>query len=266
MKYIVMLVLVVTCNVFAQSNLYAKKSAYSLAFVNMGMDYKEYGSAGELLDSEESNNLLGFEIGYDFVLQNDTQGSSSVAFLFGMYGGTTKYVGSNLNNPAGRYGDIVSTTDNTIYDASAEYKAVYPLSSIDLVYGVGAGYRAWYRKLSSIQEELYSWFYVTPVVGISKNFTSWNIALLGRYKYAIQPTMTANDVSSDFKLGKEDTIEVDIPVNYHYNENIDFFAEFIYARQTIGESDVVYQGINGYVEPDSTDDQGYLKIGLSFKY
>jgi len=260
MRYLFGLLLIAACSAYAQ------KGSYSLALVDMGIDYKEYGKDGTLLDSERSNTTFGFEVGYEFFLYNTDAQDSSLKFLFSMYDGTTEYVGSYLDDPNGSYGDVHSTTQNTLYDLSVEYSNIHTMKQFDFMYGLGLGYHAWSRQLSALQEELYSWFYVAPLVGVGKNFGQWSLGAVVRYKYGINPTMTANDISEDFKLSKQDTLEVDIPISYAYSEDINFLAEFIYARQQIGASNVVYDGGNGYCEPDSTDHQTYLKIGLKFKY
>ncbi len=66
----------------------------------------------------------------------------------------------------------------------------------------------------------------------------------------------------EFTLGGADIIELSLPISYKYNEKLDMFFEYVYQKQTIEKSNVV----SGYVEPDSTAKNQYLKAGFAFKF
>jgi hypothetical protein len=230
------------------------------------MDYREYDEYGQILDSEQSDSLKGAELSYERDLECDEQSCSKVKLSFLGIQGDTDYIGAYLGSGL-PYGSVRSTTKNKIYDLNIEGSKVLNFEVANIVYGIGLGYHSWYREASSFQNELYSWFYIAPKIGISKDFfDDFNIGASIQYKYALKPKMKANTISSEFKLGGVDTIEVSIPIAYTLDQNIDFFAEYTYAIQKIKKSDDVFQAPYIYYEPKSTDKQNYLKVGISFKY
>ncbi|WP_304545466.1 hypothetical protein [Sulfurimonas microaerophilic] len=248
------------------SSLYAGSGSYSISLVNMEMDYREYDENGLILDSEQSNAILGFELGYDLDLSCSAYGCSNLGFRFSGITGRSDYVGSYIDSGL-PYGSLQSTTFNILYDLSVDYTLKKEFSAIDLIYGAGVGYHAWYRELSSTQNELYSWFYVTPVVGISKEvIDNFNIGLIAKYKYGIAPTMIANTISDEFKLGSANTFELSIPVEYSYTDEVNFCIEYVYSRQVIDKSNEITVGTYRYWEPDSTTNDKYIKIGAIIKY
>ncbi len=181
--------------------------------------------------------------------------------------GDTTYKGAYLNSGLG-YGSVISTTKNSIVDMDISYKRTNIMSNeFELNYGIGIGYRSWNRELSSYQLEIYEWYSFRPTIGmtfaINKKFS---IGAFLEYQFGINPTMSESYHGLDFTLGGADIVELSLPVNYKYNEQVNFFFEATFQKQTIKESTVEYYGGTGYYEPDSTANNQYLKLGLAFKF
>ncbi|QOP41945.1 hypothetical protein [Sulfurimonas marina] len=262
------LVLKMTTLALLSANLYAGNGTFSISLVNMELDYTETDVYGNFADSENSNSILGFELGYGLDLSCSNYGCSNLEFNFSGLTGNSNYDGFKIKTGEPYQG----TTFNILYDFSVDYTMKKEFSAIDLIYGAGAGYHAWYRELSSIQNELYSWFYITPIVGVSKELIdNFNIGVIAKYKYGIAPTMIANSISDEFKLGSANTFELSIPVEYSYTDEVNFFIEYIYSRQVIKRSNFLSGYIDGdyyenIYEPDSRTNDKYIKIGASIKY
>jgi hypothetical protein len=242
------------------------KDTYSIAFVNLDMDYREYDEYGQIFDSEQSDSLKGAELSYERDLECDEQSCSKVKLSFLGIQGDTDYIGAYLGSGL-PYGSLRSTTKNKIYDLNIEGSKVLNFEVANIVYGIGLGYHSWYRELSSYQNERYTWFYVAPIIGVSKDIIKGlNIAASIQYKYGLRPKMVANAITNEFKLGGVNTLQINIPVRYELNEYIDIFTEYVYVNQKIKKSDLVLQSGYFFYEPKSTDNQNYLKVGISFKY
>lgn len=82
------------------------------------------------------------------------------------------------------------------------------------------------------------------------------------YQYGFDTKMTSSNPNLDFTLGGADIWEFSIPITYDYSQNIDFFFEATFQKQTIIESDVN----SGYYEPESTAYNDYLKLGFEVKF
>ena len=234
----------------------------------MGMDYTERDANGVFLDSEKSKNILGSELRYDFSTSCEQGICANLGIRFLGISGYSDYKGAYLTNNQ----LVTSLSANTIYDLSADYTIRQPVSSFEFVYGVGFGYHFWYRELSSIQNEVYSWFYVTPIVGINVNLTNnFKIGMHVKYKYGINPTMQANSIDGTFRLGGENSLECIIPLRYSINKTVDIFTDFVFSKQNIERSNYLSGYIDGTYyttihEPASTDYQQYIKIGATIKY
>ena len=252
---------------FFVTNLMASGS-YSFSLINMQMDYREFDANGNILDSEKANSIFGWEIGYTFNLNCDLKRYSSIVLKASEFSGYANYEGSELisGNPT------VSSTYENVYDISLAYLEKRKLENFGILYGLEGGYHSWYRELSSNQNELYYWFYAAPTIGISKEiYKNFDIKLLLKYKYALNPKMKANSFSDDFKLGTTSTIELSIPFIYKYNNQVNIFTEYVISQQNIAKSNFVSGYIDGkyyntIYEPDSTANNQYIKFGFTFKY
>lgn len=242
--------------------------SYSIALAGMGMHYTETDMQGNFADSEKSKSLLGFEANYAIDLNCNSIGCPTLQAAFSAYSGETDYEGSYFESGE----PITSTTFNILYDLDFGVIQKTDGSFLDLHYGLGIGYHAWYRELSSTQNELYYWWYIAPELGISKTFgENFSIGLSMKYKYALLAEMLANDLDEPFTLGDTGTIELTLPLKYQLTKKVALFSEWTYAKQKIGRSDFqngtiggkYYEGI---YEPDSVDYQNYLKLGVTISY
>ncbi|MBU0632059.1 hypothetical protein KKA17_05385 [bacterium] len=253
-----------TCDALAYENNFQ----YSLAFVGMGMDYKEYNPNGVLLDSETSSlgEITGYEMGLDYILDSDRYTSDEIGIDLMVLDGKSAYKGSLLGsgNP---YGSYVSTTQNSFIDTSIKYKHtdIYE-GMLHFSYGLGLGYYAWNRKLSSSQEELYSWFSLRPMLGLSVDIDQFNVGITAEYQYGFNTKMHSSNPALDFTLGSADIFELTLPFIYNYNHETEFFIKTVFSKQTIGKSDNVSDGSHTYYEPDSTSYSSYVKAGIAFKF
>jgi len=260
MKKISLALLLLASSLFAQNRV-----EYALSYVGMSMDYKEYDRAGTLLDSESSNysDISGVEFACSYFLDTQSQIDLKVMSLEG----DTTYVGSYLNSNQG-YGSVVSTTGNKIRDYYLGYseKNRYR-GNLSLLGNLGVGYRYWQRALSVVQVEDYEWYSLRFGIGAEYRYKALSVACLAEYQYGIRPIMTATGINGEFKLDSADIIELSIPLRYEINDMFALKASYVFTRQEIKESNVVYDNAgNGYVEPDSTAYNQYLKVGVVFKY
>ncbi len=241
------------------------KVEYQISFIGMNMDYREYDSSDHILDSEKSDysDISGVEIGYRFLLKNNT----NISFNFVGVNGETQYLGSALNSDQ-PYGSEVSTTSNTIYDISLGYNAKHMLNSnVMMLGGIGVGYRYWQRELSSIQIEEYTWYSVRVNAGVEFDYKDLSTSLIAEYQYGIKPEMTATGISDDFELSSANIVKISVPIRYALTQNFDLSCAYVFEYQEIKESNVIYDGgTTGYVEPDSKAYNQYIKIEMIFKY
>lgn len=262
-KYIFILLMFVTTALFAQESSFTS----SVSFVGMSMDYKEYSRDGELVDSEESSylDLAGVEVTLGYIISQNKSSSSEVEFSFLSLSGNTKYIGSDRNS-SGLYGSRVSSTFNSIIDTDIAYKRSNNLSDyFELKYGIAFGYREWERALSSSQVEVYSWYSIRPIVGVSTTaIDRFDLGINVEYQLGFNTKMTASEqnLNLDFTLGGADILEVSFPISYMYNKNLDFLFEATMQKQMIDASNVN----SGYYEPDSTAHNSYLKVGVEYRF
>jgi hypothetical protein len=260
-KRVFVLLLLLLGSLFASS-----KSEYEINLVGMKMNYNEYGQTGELLDSERSSfsDILGAEIVYRYFLDTD----SSVNCKILSVNGDSEYTGSLIGSTLG-YGSTIGTTHNIIRDFSLEYTKTNEteLKNLRALGGLAVGYRSWERELSAAQIEIYTWYSLRAQVGFVYTLDKEiSISLIGEYQYGIDPKMSATGFSDDFELKSADIIQVAIPVRYVVTQHVDLNFEYIFSRQKIGASNIVYNGGVGFYEPDSTAYNQYLKVGIVFKY
>jgi len=262
-KFVVVL-LVAEGALFAQ-----EKSSYSLAYVGMNMDYREY-SQGVLVDSEKSSfsQMQGYEFNYKYNLDTQEEDEySTIDFAVTYLWGETDYVGSYLSTHAD-YGSVISTTNNEIADTSINLSHTYRTAqAMEATFGLGFGYRYWDRKLSAAQEELYEWFSLRPNIVLSYVVSDLKLSAGFEYQYGIKPKMTASNIRDDFNLGSANITQGTFTASYDITNNFAIYGSYIYQYQIIKESNVVYDSSGtGYVEPESKASNQYLKFGVIFKY
>ncbi len=251
---------------FTSSLLFAKASGeYSVNYVGMSMDYKEYKD-GTLLDSESSgySDLTGAEFKYKYNMEGETASDSNAISLTIMaLDGDTNYVGSYIGSSQG-YGSLTGTTSNKIYDFDLDFAHIYQQSQhYKIIVSLGLGYRFWRRELSAQQVEDYKWYSLRPSLAFSYNYKSFSISPEFEYQYGLRPRMKASGVlAEEFKLGGANIMQFTLPVEYAFNQKFSLYGAYTYQYQKIRESNVV----SGFLEPESKAYNEYIKFGLIFKY
>lgn len=255
---------------FASSLLFAKVSTeYSVNFVGMSMDYKEYKD-GVLLDSESSgySDVSGVEFKYKYKMQDaGSLDSNDITLSIMALGGDTQYLGSYIGSNLG-YGSVASTTSNKIYDFDLDFTHTYQQTqNYKMIISLGIGYRFWRRELSAQQIEDYKWYSLRPSVAFSYDYKGLSITPEFEYQYGIRPRMSATGFNEEFKLGGANIMEFTLPVEYALSSSFSLYGAYIYQYQKIKESDVVYDNSSiGYLEPQSKAYNEYIKFGIIFKY
>jgi len=236
----------------------------------MNFDYKEYSSTnGQLLDSEGPSYLYGFTAKYAHnIFGSKTKSNQGTLFAnISLYGGNTDYIGSSLtsNKP---YGSLTGTTKNEIVNGKIGYRQYKNLQSIALYAQVAIGYRYWDRKLSSSQDEKYTWSYGDIKIGLESHLSATdNLGFSANYDLAITPTMKATSTSNQapnntFNLGHTYGYAFCVPYTHRFTTNLSLQISYTYQRWHIGASNVV----NKSHEPRSTTIQNIGSIGLIYNY
>ena len=257
---------ILIASLLASGLLYGQEGDFRLSasLVGMSMDYTEYDGGGTAIDSEESalNEIYGLDVGLSYLLSKNPSTYSEINSNLMIVGGDTVYKGSILGS-GDPIGTVVSATVNTIIDFDVNYAKNYKVyENIELKYGLGVGYRYWERALSASQIEIYTWYSLRPMIGVSYTINNaLRVGLDVDYQYGVNPNMNES-THGDFTLGGADIVEVSLPISYKYDENMEIFFQYAYQEQTIKKSNVV----NEYYEPDSTARNQYVKFGLAFKY
>lgn len=233
----------------------------TVGFNLMSMDYMEYSQSGEKLDSEKSDALPGFTLGYQTrLLDGIDQDGGFIDLSFSHYQGTTTYTGSDLNNPNGKFGDLVLQTTNKLNDGTLSY--IQNMSAINLLFSLqgGLGYRQWDRILADGHEEAYKWFYGFIKAGATKNiFKHDNLGVSIQYHRALSPTMSSN-LYGTFDLGDTQGYAISVPWTHQLNRLWDFQLNYTYKTWDISLSNVV----SGMYEPRS--ESSFHTLGLAFIY
>jgi hypothetical protein len=239
-----------------------------VSLVGMSMDYKEYNDAGELVDSEESSftDIMGIDAGIRYEFDKDKKGYSQLDYNFMIVGGNGTYKGAYLNGGLS-YGSVVVNSKHVVIDTSISYRYNVIFDLIKFSYGVGVGYHYWDRTLSDVQQEIYTWYSIRPVLGFSYSFNEKIMLSVDmEYQYGFHTLMSSTNPKLEFVLGGANIFEVSVPITYRYNDKVDLFLEMVFQNQTIAKSEVEYDGNDGYYEPDSRAYNNYMKLGVAFKF
>ena len=265
MKLLLVLFVVFLCVVQAKENdLY-----FNAGLIGMSMDYREYDDNSQILDSEKSDisQIMGIELGVSYVLNAVDEDYSQFNFTYTRVTGTTDYVGAYIGSGAG-YGSLTGTTYNTIVDFDVNYMYAMAIrNDFYLLMGAELGYRSWERILSETQVERYSWKYLAPTVGIEYRKNSFYLLFDMDYKYAISPIMTATGINGSFKLASANIFTTSVKADYQLNSLYSMYIAYVYENQEIKKSNILYDSNGkGFLEPDSTSNNKYIKFGFTFKY
>lgn len=256
---LIILILSLAVASFASDN--GKKTELGLSINAMNMDYREY-SGGSILDSEKADSLPGFGIQYKDLINDSSDGVRSFFDIdFSQYYGDTTYVGFYLNS-GGQYGDVVTTTKNTISDGTIGYSEEKTYDNYLLSMRLGVGYRFWERALADGHTEQYKWPYGTVKLGMSSDLTSSDtLGVAAEYHHAISPKMESNRYGT-FDLGRTNGFSVSVPWEHTLSESWAFKLTYIYQTWNIGQSDAT----SGYYEPDSESKFHTVNAALVYRY
>jgi hypothetical protein len=157
---------------------------------------------------------------------------------------------------------VQSTTENNINDVQAVYGIPISDRKNQFVYA-GIGIRNWKRSLSATQNETYNWGYIP--IGYRNEFKidkKIDAALDIEVKYMFNGTMKDEENNRKFTLGNKPGFKVELPITYNMNSIWALKVTPWYEYSAIGASDV----ISGYYEPDSTNNQYGMNIGVQYSF
>lgn len=257
MKKDKLIVLFLSLAIASFANESAKKTEIGFSVNMMSMDYREY-AGGSIVDSEKSDSLPGFGLQYKRQLNN----GGFIDVDYSLYYGDTDYVGSNLNDPNGVYGDRIEVTKNIISDGSIGYSQVKSFDNFLVSMRLGVGYRFWERALSDGHTEQYSWPYGTVKLGTSGNMSGKDtLGVSAEYHYAFSPQMKSN-MYGTFDLGRTDGFSIIVPWEHTFTPSWALKFTYMYQTWNINKSDT--NGI--YYEPDSESKFHTVNAALVYRY
>lgn len=237
-----------------------KESELSISVNTMSMDYTEYHEDGDKIDSEATDSLPGFTIGYKTHTNDGLYGDGGfVDTELSHFSGDTTYIGSYQG---GTYGELKGTTHNSITDAAIGYSENMTVGPGLWFVRIGMGYRLWERELLDGHNEKYYWPYGSLSTGLSGNLSpDDNIGLSAEYHRAFSPEMKSN-ILGTFDLGRTDGYSISIP--WVHTITPSWALKFAYTYQTweIEKSNTV----SGFYEPHSESYFNIFKAALIYRY
>jgi hypothetical protein len=230
-------------------------------------DYMETGDASENLDSEKAK--FGKINGFEIEARSNGYISTGTRFYqdggISYHSGDTEYVGAYQG---GNYGDVTDTTKNKLIEAS--YKlglAIDVINNASIGAHVGAGMRAWDRKLADGNEEIYSWS--NWILGTKADWRVTKdliVSATADYQKAVNPKMYSSDLGGKLNLGDTNGYKLGLHANYKLNQNLSVETDYVYDYWKINKSNTVDTGDGVVQEPDSKTKNQYLKLGLAYKF
>lgn len=228
-------------------------------------NYNEYSDNSVLLDSELAD--LGEISGWYFQLHFTLSDSSSLKLYYDKSAGYTTYIGSSISG--GAYGSIVSQTVNYFTTISMKYDYIYASGSEwDLRLLASGGTYTWDRLLSTIQEEIYHWYFSD--IGLDYAYhiddtMTWGAVYA--YRQTIKPQMDVNAPSlvpyTVLDLGNSYGTTVSLYCNYQLDDpHFTIKVRYNYEHFLISKSNIR----NGILEPKSTQVNSYLYFGISYGF
>ncbi|MFA6188480.1 MAG: hypothetical protein WC680_04285 [Sulfuricurvum sp.] len=248
--------------------LLAESAIWNISYSGLNMDYREYDSNNQILDSEKTDSfgIGGIDTSLEMKLGQEGKSRTSVVMSYLMMKGETQYVGSYVGSHLG-YGSVVATTQNTIYQPEMYLKQALVDSISELYVGVGGGYRFWKRELSATQIEDYEWYYWKANIGVLYDLrNNLSIGAEASYTQAFSPKMTSSSPALEFTLHNVYSYGLSIPIVYKVNNRIGLRLENRFEQINIAESDHVISGGFEWWEPQSTTKNIYTKVGVDFHF
>lgn len=243
----------------------AESAMWNISYSGLNMDYREYDTNNQILDSEKSKSfgISGLDTSLEMKLGQGGNSRTSIVMSYLMMQGETQYVGSYIGSHLG-YGSVVSKTQNTIYQPEIYLKQTLVDSNSEVYFGIGGGYRFWERKLSASQIEDYEWYYWKANLGALYNLrNNVSIGVEASYTQAFSPKMTASgNPALEFNLHNVYSYGFSVPIIYKVNNQVSLRVESKFEKINISDSDVN----SGYYEPRSTTKNIYTKVGVDFHF
>jgi len=233
-------------------------------------DYMET-FAGTNIDSEKSSfgEIKGFEVS----IRGGGYNSSGVKLIntldFSHSKGDTQYVGSFLNDPNGKYGDLKSISSNKLTELSYMLGVSFPVSCDFSIGGqLGTGARSWERNLNDGNIETYFWGIFSAGSRMDwKLFPGVEFSTTADYQKAYKPTMESTLIASSFDLGKTDGYKIGLHWVGNITQRLAFEMDYVYDYWKITKSNSIVDGFgNVYFEPDSKTKNSYVKAGLAYEF
>jgi hypothetical protein len=257
--------------IIVATSVYAKDFSIYLFQVGASLDYKEYDSKGNVLDSESSSviDIYGLKIGASYKYKINSRFYAKVEYAYEYLNGDSDYVGSELGEDK-PYGSLKATTKNTIQNSDLDLKGIYLFNkNINFKLLLGYTYHQWERELSSYQVETYKWDMIKFGLGSVFRFErlrniSFDITAL--YAQDFSSRMDISNPSAALNLGAVRYYEFDSYVIYTINSSFDIAFGYIIRKQEIDKSDIVKTDIGYILEPDSEDFQQYIKLGIIYNF
>jgi len=232
-------------------------------------DYTEIYN-GTTSNTEQSNftDIFGIYVSAKLKLKSK---KSHLEFLNSLTTGKTKYIGSESNSSKG-YGSYTSRTADTFMKSQLTYVRDFSqLKKIKISLTPSLGFHYWERTLSSIQNEIYYWWYYQLGIRAEIQLDKGNYFSIDySHQWTINPTMYADTPSlgldHDFNLGKTESDFLQLTYLRYVSSQLSVEYKVEYERVKIGLSDIVYASTGiPYVEPESHQKNINFYIGFLFK-
>lgn len=242
---------------------FANENEFSFGLTSMSMDYMEYKDNGDNFDSERADTLPGITLGYKTRMDN----GGFIDIDFSRYFGNTNYIGSDLKNPNGQYGDLTATTESTISNGSIGYSEQKIYDNYLVFMRLGIGYRNWERALADGHTEEYKWSYGTVKLGFSGNMTGNDtLGLSAEYHQAFSPQMKSNKFGT-FNLGRTDGFSIVVPWEHTLTPNWALKLTYMYQTWDIEKSNILHYPDSSIAwEPRSESSFNTFNAALVYRY
>lgn len=231
----------------------------------MSMDYMEYKENGDKFDSEKTDALPGFTLGYKTKVSDGLDGNGGYidAELSHFYG-NTEYIGSYQE---GTYGDLTLTTQNRISEAAIGYSENKAFEQGLWFVRVGMGYRFWERELADGHTEQYFWPYGSLSTGLTGSLSADDdIGIEIEYHRAFSPQMKSN-LFGTFKLGRTDGYSISIPWVHTITPAWALQLAYTYQTWDIEKSNIIVDPAGAsWLEPRSESSFNLFNAALIYRY
>lgn len=231
----------------------------------MSMDYMEYKENGDKFDSEKTDALPGFSLGYKTKVSDGLDGDGGyIDTELSHFYGNTEYIGSYQG---GTYGDLTLTTRNRISEAAIGYSENKAFEQGLWFVRVGMGYRYWERELADGHIEEYYWPYGSLSTGLTGSLSADdNLGIEIEYHRAFSPQMKSN-LYGTFDLGRTDGYSISIPWVHTITQAWALQLAYTYKTWDIEASNKIHFPDGSIVwEPRSESNFNIFNAALIYRY